>query len=208
VLDNDSPLGDGSVMYMDPASQTVGQDVSSSVEIYIDTMVLLQGIQFGLTFNPLYIAIDSVDVNLPLYSNGVIDNIAGTVTGIFGAYSSGGMTGETLIATVYFTASASNAGDTPLAFTDVIALDGGGMAVPILVWDGMVTVTGQTSSCPYDLTGNGYVDIDDIDMAASHFGETGYPGVITGDVSGPEGIPDGVVNIFDIIAIANHYGPC
>jgi hypothetical protein len=168
----------------------------------------LQGVQFDLEFNPLLITIDGIDVHLPLFSTGTIDNIAGTVTGLFGAYDTGSMVGGTLIATVYFTASGSASGDTPLVLTNVLALDEGGVAVPVLVWEGSVTVTGQTPSCPYDLTGDDYVDTDDIDVVASHFGETGYPGVVPGDVSGPEGVPDGVVNIFDVIAVAHHFGSC
>ncbi|MDD3493172.1 MAG: SdrD B-like domain-containing protein, partial [Candidatus Thermoplasmatota archaeon] len=210
VLDNDPPLGDGTMLWVDPETQDRGQDVTGTLDIYLDTALLLQGIQFNLEFNPLLITIDSVEVNpvFDLRSPGIIDNTLGTVTGIFGAYDSGTMTGEVKIATITFTTSDSQSGVTPVVVTNVLALDDGGEAVPVLVWDGEVEVTGETVSCPYDLTCDGMVDGDDIAVVVAHFGQTGYPGVVMGDVSGPMGVPDGVVNIYDIIAVANHYGIC
>ena len=71
-----------------------------------------------------------------------------------------------------------------------------------------MNVTGTMPSCPYDLNGDGVVNETDLGMVAAHFGETGMPGWIKEDLSGEEGIPDGEINIFDVVAIANNWGDC
>jgi len=51
---------------------------------------------------------------------------------------------------------------------------------------------------PYDVTGDGVVNILDLVRVASQFGETG--GGLAGDIDG-----NGTVNILDLVAVANHF---
>ena len=51
---------------------------------------------------------------------------------------------------------------------------------------------------PYDVTGDGVVNILDLVRVASQFGQAGAG--LSGDVNG-----DGMVNILDLVAIANHF---
>ncbi len=51
---------------------------------------------------------------------------------------------------------------------------------------------------PYDVTGDGVVNILDLVHVASQFGETGSG--LAGDIDG-----NGTVNILDLVAVANHF---
>ena len=64
--------------------------------------------------------------------------------------------------------------------------------------------------CPWDLNGDGTVNILDVIRIVNHLGETGDPWWIPEDLagSGPQGLPDGEINILDIISAANHWGTC
>jgi len=64
--------------------------------------------------------------------------------------------------------------------------------------------------CPWDLNGDGTVNILDVIRIVNHLGETGDPWWIPEDLAGggPQGLPDGEINILDIISAANHWGTC
>ncbi|MYE89773.1 hypothetical protein F4X33_12335 [Candidatus Poribacteria bacterium] len=53
---------------------------------------------------------------------------------------------------------------------------------------------------PYDVTGDGVVNILDLVRVASQFGQAGAG--LSGDANG-----DGMVNILDLVAVANHFSP-
>jgi hypothetical protein len=91
----------------------------------------------------------------------------------------------------------------------VFALDEDDNPVPVLVWPGLITVvSAPPESCPYDVNNDCVVDVKDVENVSAAFGQQGPAGWIPEDVSGPQGIPDGEVNIFDVIALAKHWGPC
>ncbi len=58
---------------------------------------------------------------------------------------------------------------------------------------------------PEDLNGDGRVSTADILLVLDYWGETGSPGWIPEDLSGPEGTPDGTINIFDVLAILDEW---
>ena len=69
----------------------------------------------------------------------------------------------------------------------------------------LVSVKANTN--PYDVNGDGHVDINDIALVAKAFGSyTGQPRYnATLDVY-PLGSPDGKIDILDIVAVAMHFG--
>ena len=74
----------------------------------------------------------------------------------------------------------------------------GGENLPALVMTGEVIVV---LAPPWDINGDHVVDIFDLVLVASHFGETGLPGWIREDVN-----RDGVIDIFDLVIVASHFG--
>lgn len=54
-----------------------------------------------------------------------------------------------------------------------------------------------------DINADGMVDLKDYNYVAEDFGEKGIG--LAGDISGPDGIPDGYVNCYDLAAFAKEY---
>ena len=207
ILDNTPPLGEGTILWINPYSQDVNKDTSSSFDINITSPIPIKGIQCTLKFNPSLIKIDRVDGMFPISYNGSIDNKNGTVEGIFGAYANGNITSGTF-ATIHFTTNKTNIGKCPIELINVTILDEDNNIIPVTIWNGVINVIGTPSRCRYDLNNDGSIDIMDLIMVAEHFKEQGYPGWIKEDVSGKNGIPDGKIDIFDMIAIATYWGSC
>ena len=61
------------------------------------------------------------------------------------------------------------------------------------------TITVPGGETPWDVDGNGMVNIFDLVLVAGDFGESGAG--IQGDA-----YADGVVNIFDLVLVAGHFG--
>ena len=207
ILDNTPPLGEGTILWVDPFSQNVEKSFSSSFNINITSIVPIKGIECSIKFNPSLIKIDEVEGMFPVSYNGSIDNKNGTVKEIFGAYTTGNISNG-IFAKIHFTTNETNIGRCAIELINVTILDENENVVPVIIWNGTIYVVGLPSVCRYDLNNDGIVNLMDLIMVAQHFGEHGYPGWIKEDISGVEGIPDGEINIFDMIAIANHWGYC
>jgi PKD repeat protein len=71
----------------------------------------------------------------------------------------------------------------------------------------IVQVQNKTSP-PYDINGDGVVNIIDVATVAAAFGS--YPGAPNwnpaADITGPAGVPDGKVDIIDVALVAAHFG--
>jgi len=57
--------------------------------------------------------------------------------------------------------------------------------------------------CAADVTGNSVVNIDDLVVVITHWGQTGPPGTVPGDAN-----YDGAVNIDDLVALVTSWGAC
>jgi hypothetical protein len=136
---------------VDPASQNVGTGATFAVGIHVVPDTAIAGMQFSLSFDAsLVTANDVTEGNLlsqggasTYFMPGIIDNVAGTIIGVFGAITADGQTVSSpgTFATISFTAK-TTAGTSALDLTDVIVGKVGGQTVAITVTDGSVTVTG------------------------------------------------------------------
>ena len=82
-----------------------------------------------------------------------------------------------------------------LTLRDVILSSRAGVALPVTTEDGEIV---EPPTPPWDVNKDGVINILDLTLVASHFGETG---VIPADVNG-----DNVVNILDLTLVASHFG--
>ena len=82
-----------------------------------------------------------------------------------------------------------------LTLREVILSSRAGVALPITTEDGEIV---EPPTPPWDVNKDGVINILDLTLVASHFGETG---VTPADVNG-----DNVVNILDLTLIASHFG--
>jgi hypothetical protein len=109
----------------------------------------IAGMQFNLSFNPAIVTVNSIaEGNLlnqggasTYFSNGQINNAAGTITGVFGAIISPGQTVATAgtFAVITLTAG-STGGSSPLTLSNVVVGDVDGHSVPVSLTDGTVSV--------------------------------------------------------------------
>ena len=89
---------------------------------------------------------------------------------------------------------ANNPGTFTLDLSNVTVGTATGTLTPI-VNNGTVTIT----ECPWDLTSDGLVNIDDVLVLISHWGTNWPPGDFTGDEN---------INIDDVLVLIAHWGAC
>ena len=82
-----------------------------------------------------------------------------------------------------------------LSLTEVILASGSGISLPVIIQNAEVL---EPPRPPWDVNKDGVINILDLTLVASHFGETG---MIDADVNG-----DNVVNILDLTLVASHFG--
>ena len=192
------PTPEATTVSISPSTQTVSPG-PFTVNITVEPEVPIAGVQFDLSFDPFLLRANNVTegnllkqggANTYFYS-GAIDNAAGTITHVASAITTPGETVSTpgVFATIQMTAK-SAAGTSTLDLSNVIVGDINGNPVAITVNDGSVTI----STAPWDVNGDGFVNILDMILVGQHFGETGSPGWIPEDVN-----RDGVINVRDML---------
>jgi hypothetical protein len=196
----------GTVVWISPKTQSVSPG-TFTVDVRVDPAVPIAGAQFNLSFDASRLSANSVSEGNLLKQNGAsttfnpgtIDNVAGTITYVWGATLAAGATVSSpgTFATITFTAK-TNPGTSLLHLSAVVVGDVDGVAVPVTVTDGSVTIQG----CPaWDVNCDGCISVLDIILVGQHFGESGSPGWIRPDVT-----QDGNISVLDIIVIGQHFG--
>ena len=82
-----------------------------------------------------------------------------------------------------------------LSLTEVVLASASGVSLPVTTQDAEIVEPPRPA---WDVNKDGVINILDLTLVASHFGETGD---IDADVNG-----DGVVNILDLTLVASHFG--
>ncbi len=207
VTPTPTPTPEPTSVSVTPSAQTVSQGSPFTATIIVDPKVSIAGVQFDLSFDPSLVSVDSVTEGDLLtqggadtyFSQGTIDNPAGTITGLSGAITTPGETVSSsgVFTTIQMTAK-SVEGTSTLNLSNVIVGDLSGNPVTITVNAGNVTVTPCADD--WDVNGDGHVNVLDMIRVGQHWGETGGPHWIREDVN-----KDGNVNVLDIIVIGQHW---
>jgi len=188
-----------------PPAQTVRTGLNFIINITVDPAVPIAGVQLNLSFNSSLLQTNSVtEGNLlkqegagTYFNPGAIDNTAGTIAGIAGTITTPEETVSLpgVFATINMSAK-SVEGTSTLDLSNVIVGDIKGIPVSIRVNGGGVTIVTN----PWDVNGDGHVNVLDMIRVGQHFGDTGPPGWILEDVN-----RDGHVNVLDMILIGQHW---
>lgn len=128
-------------------ARTPGEQFTITISVVPNNPIA--GMQFDLAFNPAIMTVNSVtEGNLlkqggasTYFDDGQIDNVAGTVTNVFGAIISPGQTvsGTGTFATITLTAGITG-GSGPLTLSGVVVGGVSGNSIPVTVNNGTVTV--------------------------------------------------------------------
>jgi len=132
-----------------PASQTIGFGETFDIEITVDPVEDIAGAQLNLDFNASLITVNTVSEGNLLkqggcstyFSSGTIDNVAGTVTDIYGVITTPGCSVSTYGTFVILHCTAKMMkGTSPIDLLSVVVGDPGGSEVPIQINNGSVVI--------------------------------------------------------------------
>ena len=176
-----------------------------TLNITVENITDLAGWQLGVGFNPSVLSAVSVSEGDFLKKNGgatfflegAIDNIAGSITGISGAFlGAGGVSGTGVLLGITF--SAKQVGEGSLQLRDVHLGNPSGTMIPYQLTLHPVIVDNRSPA--WDVNRDGRVNIVDLILVTQNFGQS-HPTDPRVDVNG-----DGTINIFDAIVVAQHFG--
>ncbi|MDE0019579.1 MAG: cohesin domain-containing protein [Candidatus Poribacteria bacterium] len=193
LLSVESPLIVVSIVPASIESPGIGEQFSITVDIANAQNVA--GYQVSLQFDSE--ALQYISWEQGTYLSGDIFVIPTVIkeNQVSFASTAGTMATETegSLLTITFKAIAIKA--STLTLTEVILSSLAGVALPVTTEDGEIV---EPPTPPWDVNKDGVINILDLTLVASHFGETG---VTPADVNG-----DNVVNILDLTLVASHFG--
>jgi hypothetical protein len=243
---------------------TINPGQQFTISISVTPNNAIAGMQFSLTFNPaVATAVNVTEGNLfkqggasTYFNAGQINNVAGSITGVFVVITSPGQTVSTAgtLAVITMTAGAGG-GSSPLTLTNVIVGDAGGNSVPVTVNNATVNInrppelasignktvnegqaltftisatdpngdslTYSASNLPAGATFNPSTRVftwtpsnnqsgtyGSIHFAVSDgsLSDTEDISIVVNNVLHPDVNSDGLVNVLDVISIAQHLG--
>ena len=185
-----------------PSWQTIlpGESFTINASLYPNDNIA--GVQFDLAFDSSKINANEIIIgdffeNYSSYFNaGNINNIKGTITGVYNVITTPGASAITpgTIATINFTANDYD-GILYLNLSNIIIGGPEGSTVPIISRNAIIEI-----SNPSDINKDERINILDLIIIGQHWSETGSPGWISADVN-----CDGMVNILDMILVGQYW---
>jgi len=179
-------IGESTTVNIIPQTQPVPPGSAFTVNVSVDPKVPIASVQFDLSFNSSLIsAINVTEGDLlrqggavPDFSNGTIDNGAGTITGVWGEIEppGGTVSSEGVFARINMTANTID-WDSLLDLSNITVGDIDGNQVPIWINDGEIRVNYPpvaSFSCPLEAFVNQTVTFDASDSYDPHVHSYGY----------------------------------
>jgi len=149
VTPTPTPTPTDTTVDISPASQTVSALQEFTVDVVVAPAVPIAGVALNLSFDPSLLTANSVVEGdllkqkgaLTFFLPGIIDNVAGNITGVAGVILDVGQTVSSpgTFARITFTAKTTE-GTSPLDLSNVIVGDALGAPVAIVVTGGSVTI--------------------------------------------------------------------
>lgn len=187
-----------STVNVKPAAQEVVIGKQFTVNINVTPGGPIAGMQSNILFNPAYVRIDSITFGNLFTQNGasdypyagVINNTAGTAINIFNVIL-GPKSVNTSGTFIRVNGTAIAKGTSGINLTNLMIATPDGVSEPLSYTNGIVTVKYPA----WDVNEDGITNILDLQIVASHFGETSLGG--RWDVNG-----DGKIDVLDLVAAA------
>ena len=183
-----------------PSTQNVAKGETFTINVTIDPDTPIAGAQFDLSFDASLVSAESAtegdllsqDGASTYFSPGIIDNSAGTITGVAGAITTSGATVSSpgVFATIRMTAKMVD-GTSPINLANIIVGDINANVVSTTVNDGSIIIGALCG----DLNGDGNVTVVDT-VIALEIAAGSRPFDATADVSS-----NGIVTSLDVLMI-------
>lgn len=192
-----------STMSIEPDSQVVGIGDAFQVDVYVDPAEPIAAGQVDLGFDSAVLQATTVTEGTflsqsgqSIYFNlGSIDNVAGTVSDIYGVIAAPAIAVSTPAAFATITFTAITEGTAAVTITDALLGNLQAEAVPLTIVGGTVTVYPD-----WDVDLDGHQNVLDMVSIYQHFMETGAIHWLREDVN-----RDGTVNVLDMILVGQHW---
>ena len=185
-----------------PLLQVVQGDTSFPLVITITPGGPIIGIQLSITVNPSFLSITDVQEGdmfkgiTHYFNKGIIDNLDGTITQIYATTIESIVTDPGTFIIVNMTAK-NLSGISTVSIINALVTAPDGIEYPLIIQNANIRVEPLSF---YDLNGDTRINILDLVVMASHWGEIGTPGWIVADVN-----TDGVINVLDVLLLGDHW---
>ncbi|MFQ6039454.1 MAG: cohesin domain-containing protein [Candidatus Poribacteria bacterium] len=198
--------GDLPQISIKPDGQIIRSGDTFSMDITVEGVSQLSGYQFDLTFDSTILQAKNVAEGAFLKRDGadtfwkepVIDKDKGQISVASARITKGGIDGAGALATVTF--EATREGETVMALENLILSNPKGEALSVSTSGVMVIVQGRET--PWDVNGDGRVDILDLVLVGQRLGET----ITLHEPPDPDVNQDSAVNVIDLVLIGQHLG--
>ena len=185
-----------------PITQTVEAGESFSISVAVNPGEAFESIQLGIRFNHSFLVVTEVregdlfeGVNR-YFSKGSIDNLNGTITEIYTTAIAGNVTDLGIF--IIMNGTAQNlSGMSTFSIINARIIVPDGTESCLVIQNASILVE---SLSRYDLNGDRRINILDLILVASHWGETSLPGWIVADFN-----TDGVINVLDVFLLGEHW---
>ncbi|HIE27446.1 TPA: c-type cytochrome [Candidatus Poribacteria bacterium] len=198
--------GDLPQIAIKPDQRIVRNGDTFSLDIAVEKVAQLSGYQFDLIFDPAILQAKTVTEGTFLKRDGadtfwkepVIDNNKGQISVAAARTTKGGIDGAGALATATF--EATKEGESVVALENPILSNPKGEVLSVSASGATVIVQGRET--PWDVNGDGRVDILDLVLVGQRLGET----VTLHEPPDPDVNQDGAVNVIDLVLIGQHLG--
>jgi hypothetical protein len=195
----------------------VGREFNVDVFIKdLDASWAVQNASFRLTYScstppPVQLLVVVSVTRGPLWGSITFNNATAGVVDVNVTSPSSTPSGDVLLATIRFRVifqdNSPLVHNAPLLLSNIALWSSAQQISTTPPVNGKVVVNGILSYIPGDVNGDGVLDMKDIAIVSHAYGTSqGHPRWDKrADISGPSGIPDGTVDLFDIVAVVKHW---
>ena len=188
---------------VEPSIQEVNEGDVFELVVSIENVKKLAGFQFDLTFNPKILQVLQVESVGEIFTGSMqpdIDNPSGIIRNIVAVkQGKGGFDGNGVLLRSSFKTLKS--GKSEINADKVTLVDPNGKTLEVCkIINANVTV--EEPLYPWDVNGDGVVNVLDLVFVGQHLGEE----IIEPMLQNPDVNRDGIVDIYDFILVGQHFG--
>ncbi|MCD4807892.1 MAG: PGF-pre-PGF domain-containing protein [Methanococcoides sp.] len=158
-----APVSAETVVSISPSDHSIATGSNVTVVVYIEPDIPISGAQFDLSFNSDALSVVSISEGdvftnnaSTLFNKGTIDNSEGTIMNVYNVLFGKNEVSESgTLATIVFDTKGLFSSSSSLQLSNVVVSNSSGVAVPISVVNGMVTIIGAPAPSDGEIANTG-----------------------------------------------------